>query len=337
MRILYGSPANSIDVTPIVISRPLVDRDGTTNIFIPAGEEQRCHYLGFAQPNKPSKIYVEDDFGQSHIFDIYENVILTQKADQQTVDQQTVDQPAEQKDGETVMQLNTFKLIIPSAEESLYHIHESIKSVFKYGSLDEEYPEQMMAIQYIEPHHRVLEIGGNIGRNSCVIGKILRDSKNLLVLESDPENASMLQQNRDACGLKFYVENSAISSVPLVQNHWVTKVPSENEDLNQGWKPIPTLTYPELMDKYKDAFDPSNPFDVLVLDCEGAFYSIVKDFPSVMNGITTVVLENDFIDMEEKQYVHSILAERGLECVYRVGGGWKDYILDFFEVWAKAA
>lgn len=51
--------------------------------------------------------------------------------------------------------------------------------VFRHGNLQEEYPEQCLTCQFIRPHDIVLEIGGNIGRNSCIIASILNDSSNL--------------------------------------------------------------------------------------------------------------------------------------------------------------
>jgi hypothetical protein len=53
-----------------------------------------------------------------------------------------------------------------------------------------------MSIMFIKPDDCVLEIGGNIGRNSCVIGKVLNDSNNLLVIESDPLRVSKLEENK---------------------------------------------------------------------------------------------------------------------------------------------
>ena len=59
---------------------------------------------------------------------------------------------------------------------------------------DDELPEQLMItfleVTFINPNDIVLEIGGNIGRNSYVIGKILNDRKNLMVIESDPLSIS---------------------------------------------------------------------------------------------------------------------------------------------------
>ena len=42
----------------------------------------------------------------------------------------------------------------------------------------------------------MIVFGGNIGRNSCVIGKVLNDSNNLLVIESDPLSVSKLEENK---------------------------------------------------------------------------------------------------------------------------------------------
>ena len=41
-----------------------------------------------------------------------------------------------------------------------------------------------MAVQFIHPRAKVLELGGNVGRNSCLIGRLLNDSSELVVLVS---------------------------------------------------------------------------------------------------------------------------------------------------------
>ena len=80
-----------------------------------------------------------------------------------------------------------------------------------------------MSVMFINPDDCVLEIGGNIGRNSCVIGKILNDSNNLLVIESDPLSVLKLEENKNINSLHFKIEGSAISKFPLVQKDWNTK------------------------------------------------------------------------------------------------------------------
>ena len=128
-----------------------------------------------------------------------------------------------------------------------------------------------MSALYIEPDHKVLEIGKNIGRNSCVIASLLNDSKNLLVFESDPNNAEKLKENRDINNLNFIIEDCAISKTELYQKEWITKNKIEI-DINdlQNWQFIKTITWTEIKNKYNICYD------VLVADCEGALYYILK-------------------------------------------------------------
>ncbi len=95
--------------------------------------------------------------------------------------------------------------------------------IINHGNKYDEYPEQLLSMMFIKPSDCVLEIGGNIGRNSCVIGKVLNDSNNLLVIESDPLSVSKLEENRNVNALNFKIEGSAISKIPLIQNEWNTK------------------------------------------------------------------------------------------------------------------
>ena len=94
-------------------------------------------------------------------------------------------------------------------EEILFKIHNEI--IINHGNKYDEYPEQFLSVKFIKPDDCVLEIGGNIGRKSCVIGKILNDSRKLLVIESDPNSVSMLEDNRNINSLNFAIEGSAIS------------------------------------------------------------------------------------------------------------------------------
>lgn len=124
-----------------------------------------------------------------------------------------------------------------------------------------------MSVQFLQGHEKVLEIGGNIGRNSCVIATILKEkqeslTKSMLVLESDPVSFQKLKENRDANGFDFQIENRALSNRSLVQQGWVT---FESETVPEGHHKVQTLTEQELYEKYPI------PFDTLVLDCEGAF------------------------------------------------------------------
>ncbi len=88
----------------------------------------------------------------------------------------------------------------------------------------------------------VLEIGGNIGRKSFVIGKVLNDSNSLLVIESDTLSASKLEENKNINSLSFKIKGSAISKIPLIQNEWNTK-PKINDIISYDWKIINSITW----------------------------------------------------------------------------------------------
>ena len=205
-------------------------------------------------------------------------------------------------------------------------IHSKIRLI--HGSLQEEYPEQLLSVKYIKPTDTVLEIGGNVGRNSCVIATILNDSRNLLVIESDSDNSNLLRENRDHNNLKFHIENSAISKVDLYQKDWVTKPIDEISDI-ENWKQINTKSWKEIKNKYNIKFN------TLVADCEGALYYIIKENPDFLQTFNKIIIENDFDDIEQKKFVDNEFKKHNLKRVYYEKGPWGPCADFFFEVWIK--
>ncbi len=208
----------------------------------------------------------------------------------------------------------------------LNDIHSKI--TLNYGSLMEEYPEQLLSVQYIKPSDKVLEIGGNIGRNSCTIASILNDSSNLLVIESDPNNSILLKENRDNNKFNFHIEECAISNVELYQKDWTTKPINEINDI-QNWKKVSTKTWKEIKTKYNIEFN------ILVADCEGALYYIIKENPDFLQSFDKIIIENDFTDIEHKQFVDEEFRKNNLERVYYEQGGFGPCTQFFYEVWKK--
>lgn len=227
------------------------------------------------------------------------------------------------------LNVKQFKMLTESeARNKLYEIHNSL--IFKHGSLLQEYDEQVMAVMMIDPDAVVLEVGGNIGRNSCTIGKLLRDSSNLVVVESDPETVKLLQENRDLNNLSFAIVSAAISKSPLYQIGWLAHPWDGVSPLPQDAFPVPTVQWSHIVNTY------GKRFDTLVLDCEGAFYYILKEEPTFLEGIKTIILENDFIDIEHKHYVNEVMTNHGFVCIYT-----KEMLYaavcpsNFYEIWQK--
>lgn len=224
-----------------------------------------------------------------------------------------------------IIYLSTNKNIINETNKQLECLHNKLK--LNYGSFNDEYEEQIMSILYIKPDSVVLEIGGNIGRNSCIIASLLNDSNNLLVFESDPENAIKLEENRDLNNLNFKIEDCAISKTELVQKDWITKSKDLlNSDELLDWKKIRTISWTQIKNKYKI------PFDTLVADCEGALYYILKDEPNFLKNFKTIIIENDFDDIKHKKFVDNEFKRFDFVRVYVKPGGVYD---NFYEVWQK--
>ena len=209
---------------------------------------------------------------------------------------------------------------------ALQKIHSNLK--IQWGSLEEEMIEQGMAMRFLTGSEKVLELGANIGRNSLVIASILSDPSNLVTLECDPHSVMKLQINKQLNNIAFQIEPSALSNRKLIQRGWDT-IPSDV--VLPGFTAVSTITYAELMDKYKI------PFDTIVADCEGALYYILMDTPEVLDNIKLVIMENDYINHEHKEYVDSILIAKGFERIYSTGGGWGKYADCFWETWSADA
>uniref|UniRef100_A0A6C0EKD8 Methyltransferase FkbM domain-containing protein n=1 Tax=viral metagenome TaxID=1070528 RepID=A0A6C0EKD8_9ZZZZ len=193
-----------------------------------------------------------------------------------------------------------------------------------------EVPEQIMSYCFIKPNHKVLEIGGNIGRNSMIISSCLNDSSNHVILETNKKNAMICAKNIKKNNFNSKVVPYALSKRKLIQKGWKT-IPSNV--ILKGYKSVKILDIKQLNDKYKIKFN------VLVLDCEGAFFYILKDMPEILNGIELIIMENDYSDINHYKYVKEQLLKNNFINICSldgkdVGADWSPCCNFFFETWA---
>jgi FkbM family methyltransferase len=297
MKILYGLINNNIDVTEICLNK----LTNNNIITIPNGDENRAGFFSDPLFGIKKKIFILNDNNITEYGDFIQikiNIINNEI--------------------KTINQINIL--------EKLYNIHSKLK--INYGNFLEEFPEQILALRYLNGNEKVLEIGGNIGRNSLVIGHILKENNNsnFVTMESDPDIANQLRENRDLNRFDFYIENSALSKRKLIQYGWET---FESDVLKDGHKAVKSITLDELYSKYNIIFD------TMVIDCEGAFYYILIDFPEILNNINLIIMENDYYDISHKLYVDDILKKNNFYRDHVEGGGWGSCADYFFEVWKK--
>lgn len=291
MKILYGTHDIKIDVTDICLTK-LIDTNGI--IIIPETDHKRAEYFTDPFVGIHKKIFIEDrEFDEycSIRIDIRNSIVTS---------------------------------VFQNHENKLRSLQSKLK--LKFGSFKEELPEQLMATRFLKGHEKVLEIGGNIGRNSLIIASILNNQSNLVVLESDPDIAIQLKENREINKMSFRVESSALSKRKLIQHGWDT-IPSD--ELHNGYKSVPIIDFEQLNKKYNINFD------TLVLDCEGAFFFILIDMPEILNNVNMIIMENDYKDIRQKQYIDQILKNNNMKVVFSQEGGWGPCEKFFFEVWQK--
>ena len=309
MQIKYGTDVKNIDVTNICFNKLFQNNI----ITIPAGELNRSYY--FTDPiygiSKKIIIIINDDIIE---YDYNQTIIIN--INNQTITTQNIINILNNNPNITIQNIN---YIDAKTEE----IQSKLK--INYGSFMEELPEQKMVVRYLTGSEKVLEIGSNIGRNSLIIASII-DNNNFLSLESDTTIFNQLNENKNLNNFTFYTENSALSNKKLIQNGWVT-IPSDN--LLPGYKWVNTITLSELYSKYNIQFD------TLVLDCDGVFYYILMNMPEILNNIKLIIMENDYLNISEKNYIDNVLKNNNFYVDYVESGGWGPCYNNFYEVWKK--
>jgi FkbM family methyltransferase len=298
MKIKYGTVDTNIDITDYCYNKLCINNI----IKIPPNDYTR------------SRLFTDPIVGTVKSIFIFNNGSCIECKDDVEVNINTIDN--------TVQKINIEHPI--NTLINLIEIQDSLQ--LKYGKFKEELPEQEMVLKYLSGNEKVLEIGGNIGRNSLVICKILKDNNNLVTLESHTEYASQLRENRDINNMTFFVENSALSKRNLIQKNWYTMV---SDVLLEDYIQVNSITFNELQTKYNIKFD------TLVLDCEESFYHILMDMPELLTNINMIIMENDYWDISRKQYIDDVLGKNNFKVVYSESGGWGPCYNNFYEVWKK--
>jgi hypothetical protein len=198
MKINYGIINNSIEK---LINNNIIE--------IPDGYANRANYFTGPLYGVHKKIIIEID-GVTNEYDEFTQI----KIDTINNTIETIKNKSNIINNEKENEINN----------KIINIHSKLK--INYGSFNEELPEQKMVIRYLKGNEKVLELGGNIGRNSLIIASVLENNNNLVSLECDKNIATQLKTNRDLNNFNFHIESSALSNRKLIQKGWDT-IPSD--------------------------------------------------------------------------------------------------------------
>jgi FkbM family methyltransferase len=211
------------------------------------------------------------------------------------------------------------------------------------GTWNEEKIEQNLCLKYINSNNNVLELGSNIGHVSIIISHILKSGNgNLVTLETNSKIYDILVQNKNINNLDFIPINKALSKRPISQimygNEWNSYPTNELHEHNV-WSHVQNIKLENVENiSFEEIQEQTNiKFDTLVIDCEGAFYFILKDFPDILDNIKLIIIENDCIDEYQNTFIldtfknnnFNLIESKTLDIAW---GSCKDY---FWQVWKK--
>jgi len=313
MKFFYGIENNYTDISDLVYKYCKKNN----HIIIPSSDHNRAMLFGDPLFGILKNIKVEFDDNTFKIFDHIQQIVIQ-------IDNNLIIEKPEPKILTRTEWWETIGKNIDDSRLKLYELHKYLN--IQFGNKFDEYPEQLMAINFIKENDIVLELGGNIGRNTCVIAQLLKDDKNLVSLECNPKHVKELTINRNNNNFNFQIEPSALSKRNLIQKGWDTKV---SDIVLPGYFKVNTISWDDLKNKY------NLNFNTLVADCEGALYYILQDEPDMLKDFDKVIMENDYWDINHKNFVDENLKKNGFKVVFSGGGGWGPCSSFFYEVWKK--
>ena len=141
-----------------------------------------------------------------------------------------------------------------------------------------ERPEQELIAKFLPTQCSVLELGGESGTTSLIINNILdTDYKNKHVVV-DPEKNAILNL--------LYTKKKYSVNFQIVHG-FLGKNRETHEKMWDGCKNNKMFQLTEIEAMINDTFD------VLVVDCEGAFYNIVNEIPEILDKASLIIIEMD--------------------------------------------
>ena len=166
VRFLYGTPGSYRDVTDLLVPRYIVG----DKLILPSGQARR------------------------QLLDTVSGLSITVGDDSQYIlipDQEAMTVPfTGRRRGQA--RREWWRQQVGNLQERLPQLHQFIYQPF--GSMLDQYPEQLALLQYISPQDTVLELGAGIGCLSCIIAIVLDDDCRLITVTDEPNR---LEQVRD--------------------------------------------------------------------------------------------------------------------------------------------
>lgn len=192
-----------------------------------------------------------------------------------------------------------------------------------------EWLEMILINKYIPPTATVMEIGARVGASSCCIANTLHNSGRLIVVEGDPLVWQALSDNLRTNNCQARLWMGVLASKPAKKNKKRNGSEYTTNFLTYGQNKtgllladsysmdIPYISPTQIQMRYKLQVD------TLVVDCEGCFDPILREFPQILDNVNLVLLEADYGIGWQRQgfanysWVKSTIQSKGFHLVYQ--------------------
>ncbi len=160
--------------------------------------------------------------------------------------------------------------------------------------------------RYMPKEAKILEIGAGFGTISILINSILTNKKNHIVVEPNEKMWEALRKNKEITNSNFHIFEGALSSSDVILCNPLEAVERAIFRIGISQAPhIPRFTYQEIIEKYE--FEP----DTLVMDCEGAFIEIFRDFPEILDHVTQIFIHWDAKYLPNDRMYRRLIIQKG--------------------------
>ena len=189
---------------------------------------------------------------------------------------------------------------------------QSWASLATYWFDDYEAPERAFCDRFIRPGDRVCELGGCLGIVSMTINRRLDQPATHLVIEANPQLIPMLEANRALNQGAYRVQHGAVgdgSALPLDVSQGLLKSMRARGEAPRV-EIVPGCTVDAL-------FAQHGPFDVLVMDVEGAEEQVLLGEGTAWRGVRLIILEwhPSIIGEDTFHRAQQALRDAGFDCV----------------------
>ena len=190
--------------------------------------------------------------------------------------------------------LGTTKLI------DIYRLLGNVPNSDIMGRIDIERPEQELIAKYLPTQCNVLELGGESGTTSLIINNILDDDYKKKHIIIDPEKNAIIKLE--------YTKNKYSANFQIIHG-FLGKNREMHEKMWNGCKNNKMFQLTEIEAMINDTFD------VLVIDCEGAFYNIVNEIPEILDKASLIIIEMDG-DCENVESLRNKILKSGFTLIH---------------------